>query len=80
MTIQVYTFSEQEEKALIDFLKSGHYNYSSTDEKDLADVEFINQYNKELEEAEAKIDSGDFLTHEQVKKHFADRRKRLSGN
>jgi hypothetical protein len=80
MTIQVYTLNEKEEKALLDFLKSGHYNYSSTDEKNLADVEFINQYNKELKEAEDQIDSGDFLTQEQVKKHLAERRKRISGN
>ncbi|TSJ44230.1 hypothetical protein FO440_08660 [Mucilaginibacter corticis] len=80
MTIQVYTFNEEEEKALLDFLNNGHYKYKSAEEDALTDVEFITQYNKELEEAEAQMDAGDFLTHDQTKKHFADRRKRTSGS
>ena len=78
MTIQVYTGNEQEEKALLDFLISRHYNYRSTDE--VTDPEFLNDYNKELNEAEAQIDAGDYYTQEEVKKIFADKRKRLSGN
>jgi predicted transcriptional regulator len=76
MTIQVYPFNEQEEKALLDFLESRHYNYKSTEETEIADSEFLDQYNKELAEAEAQIDAGDFLTHDEVKKFFADKRKR----
>ena len=72
--IQVSTYNEQEEKALLDFLKSRHYDYKSTDENEIADIEFINQYNKELNEAEAQIDSGDYLIHDEVKKFFADKK------
>ncbi|HEY2581760.1 MAG TPA: hypothetical protein VGI43_08140 [Mucilaginibacter sp.] len=80
MTIQVYPYNEQEEKALLDFLESRHYNYKSTDEQEVADAEFLNEYNKELDEAEAQIDSGDYLTHDEVKKFFADKKKRAGGN
>jgi hypothetical protein len=80
MTIQVYPYNEQEENALLDFLKSRHYNYKSTNDAELTDAEFLDQYNKELDEAEAQIDAGNYLTHDEVKKHFADKRKRLGGN
>ena len=80
MTIQVYPYNEQEENALSDFLKSRHYNYKSTDDTELTDAEFLDQYNKELDEAEAQIDSGDYLTHDEVKKFFADKKKRIGGN
>jgi hypothetical protein len=80
MTIQVYPYNEQEEKALLDFLKSRHYSYKSTDESEADHVEFLNQYNKDLDEAEAQIDSGDYLTHDEVKRFFADKKKRTSGN
>jgi hypothetical protein len=80
MTIQVYPYNEQEEKDLLDFLESRHYNYKSNDEEEVPDAEFLNQYNKELDEAEAQIDAGDYLTHDEVKKFFADKRKRAGGN
>jgi hypothetical protein len=80
MTIQLYPYNEQEEKALLDFLKSRHYNYKSTTEDEIVDTDFLNQYNKELDEAEAQIDAGDYLTHDEVKKFFADKKKRISGN
>lgn len=79
MSIQVYPHNDQEEKDLLDFLKSRHYNYKSTDENEMPDAEFLDQYNKELAEAEAQIDKGDYLTHDEVKKFFADKRKRISG-
>jgi|GEM_PF-633858 len=75
MTIRVYPYNEQEEKALLDFLTSRHYNYKSSEENELPDAEFLNQYNKELDEAEAQIDAGDYLTHDEVKKFFADKKK-----
>ncbi|MBS1527710.1 MAG: hypothetical protein JST19_18840, partial [Bacteroidetes bacterium] len=65
MTIQVFPYNEQEEKALLDFLKSRHYHYRSTDESE-PDAEFLEQYNKEIDEAESQIDAGDYLTHDQV--------------
>ena len=80
MSIQVYPYNDQEEKVLLDFLKSRHYNYKSTDENEMPDTEFLNQYNKELDEAEAQIDAGDYLTHDEVKKFFADKRNRVSGS
>jgi predicted transcriptional regulator len=80
MSIQVYPYNDQEEKALLDFLKSRHYNYKSADENEMPDAEFLNQYNKELAEAEAQIDAGDYFTHDEVKKFFADKRNRVSGS
>ena len=80
MTIQVYTDNEQEEKALLDFLKSRHYHYKSTNEAEITDAAFLDQYNKELDEAESQIDSGDYVSHDEVKKFFADKKKRSSGN
>ncbi|HEY4324752.1 MAG TPA: hypothetical protein VGN20_12225 [Mucilaginibacter sp.] len=80
MTIRVYTYNEQEEKDLLDFLESRHYNYKSMDEEETVDAEFLDKYNKELDAAEAQIDSGDYLTHDDVRKFFADKKKRISGN
>ena len=76
--IQVYPYNDQEEKALLDFLKSRHYSYKSTDENETTGIEFLSQYNKDLDEAEAQIDAGDYLTHDEVKKFFADKKKLLS--
>jgi hypothetical protein len=78
MTIQVYPYNKQEEEALLDFLKSRHYSYKSADE--LTDAEFLNQYNKDLDESEAEIEAGDSFTQDEVKQILADRRKRISGN
>jgi hypothetical protein len=80
MTIVVNTYSEQEEKALLDFLESRHYNYKSTDENTVVDVKFLEDYNKDLEESEAQIDAGEYYTHDEVKKNLAVRRKRISGD
>jgi hypothetical protein len=80
MTIQVYPYNEQEEQALLDFLKSRHYNYKSTAENEIVDTEFLNQYNKELNEAESQLDAGDYVTHDDVKKFFAEKKKRTGGN
>ncbi|MES2377187.1 MAG: hypothetical protein V4553_11440 [Bacteroidota bacterium] len=35
--------------------------------------ERLNKYNKEIEEGETQIDKGNFLTHDEVKKYFADK-------
>jgi hypothetical protein len=80
MSIQVYPYNDQEEKALLDFLESRHYSYKATDENEMPDAEFLDQYNKELAEAESQIDKGDYLTHDEVKKIFAEKRKRISGS
>jgi len=80
MTIQVYTHSEQEEKALLDFLKSKHYTYKSTNENEVVDAKFLDEYNKDLEESEAQIDAGEYYTHDEVKQYFADKMKRNGGD
>ena len=80
MTIQVYTDNAHEEKTLLDFLESRHYNYKPVEDVEMPDAEFLEQYNKELDEAEAQIDADDYLTHDEVKQFFADKRKRASGN
>jgi hypothetical protein len=41
--------------------------------EDMSDT-FLDLYNKEIDHAEAEIDSGDFLFHSQVEKLLADRR------
>ena len=82
MTIQVYPYNQEEEKALLDFLNSRHYNYKEAVENETGEpeAEFLDQYNKELDEAEKQMDKGDYLTHDEVKKFFADKKKRISGN
>lgn len=82
MTIQVYPYNQEEEKALLDFLNSRHYSYKESvdDETEEPTAEFLDQYNKELDEAEKQIDAGNYLTHDEVKKFFADKKKRISGN
>jgi hypothetical protein len=73
VTIQVYPYNGQEEKALLDFLESRHYHYKSTGDADVDDAGFLKEYNKELDEAEAEIDAGDYVTHDEVKKLLKNR-------
>jgi hypothetical protein len=81
MSILVNPHSEQEEKVLIAFLNSLHYDYISDigEDKEIFEA-FLDQYNKEIDEAEAEIESGNYLEHDQVEKLFADRRKKLNGD
>ncbi len=74
MTIKVYPHSQQEEKALLDFLESGHYSYKPADGAEITDTEFLDEYNRELEDSEAEIDAGNSYSQEEVKKILADRR------
>ena len=80
MTIQVYPDNEQEEHALLDFLKSGQYHYKPIDDKETIDDAFIAIYNKEIAEAEPEIDASDSHTHDEVKSYFASKRGRSVGN
>jgi len=49
--------------------------------KELLDFLKSRHYNnKELAEAEAQIDKGDYLTHDEVKQFFANKRNRTSGS
>jgi hypothetical protein len=77
MSILVNPHSEQEEKALIAFLDSMKFDYKAG----IDDTEaFIAQYNKEIDEAEAEIETGNYLTHDEVELMFAERRKKLNGD
>jgi hypothetical protein len=77
MNILVNPHSEQEEKALIAFLDGMKYDYRT----DIDETEaFIDQYNKEIDEAEADIEAGNYLTHDEVEQLFAERRKKLNGD
>ncbi len=82
MSILVNTHNEQEEKVLIAFLNSMKYDYKpdiGSNEEDVMQA-FLDQYNKEIDEAEAEIERGDYLTQDQVEQLFADRRKKLNGD
>lgn len=79
MAVLVNTQSEQEEKVLLAFLDSLHYNYrSDVDDKieNLTEA-FIDQYNKEIEEANAEIENGNYLSHKEVEQLFQRRRKAI---
>jgi len=78
MTILVNPRSDKEEKALIAFLDSMKYDYKT--DIDVDTETFIDQYNKEIDEAEAEIESGNYLTHDEVEQLFAERRKKLNGD
>jgi hypothetical protein len=82
MSILVNPHNEQEEKVLVAFLTSLHYDYKSgvagANEEVLE--AFLDQYNKEIDEAEAEIESGDFMEHSEVEKLFANRRKNLNAD
>ncbi len=79
MSILVNTKNEQEEKVLLAFLDSLHYNYQADigNGTDQINVSFLDQYNKEIEQADLEIESGDFVKHEDVKLLFQQRRKNL---
>ena len=82
MSILVNTHNEGEEKLLIAFLNSHRFDYKSEisgEGKD--DIEaFLDQYNREIEEADAEIDSGDYVNHEDVEKLLNNRRHNLNDN
>jgi len=78
MTILVNTHNELEEKVLLAFLDSLQYDYKSKALKE--DQAFLDEYNREIDEAEAEIDTGNYADHDYVEKLFADRRKSLNDN
>jgi hypothetical protein len=81
MNILVNPHNEQEEKVLVAFLDSLHYDYKSDIGEDFQVSEaFLDQYNKEIDEAEAEIESGNYVSHEEVEKLFASRRQNLNGD
>lgn len=78
MTILVNTHNDLEEKVLIAFLDSLKFDYKSG--KDVEDEAFLDQYNKEIDEAEKEIDAGNYVDQDYVEKLFADRRKNLNAD
>ena len=78
MSILVNPHTEQEEKTLIAFLDSMKYDYKT--DIDVDTETFIDQYNKEIDEAEAEIGSGNYLTHDEVELMFAERRKKRNAD
>ena len=78
MTILVNTHNELEEKVLLAFLDSLRYDYKSKTLNE--DQAFLDEYNREIDEAEAEIESGNYMDHADVEKLFAERRKNLNEN
>lgn len=79
MSIFVNTKNEQEEKVLVAFLNSLNYKYQSDTYTEPAEAEaaFLNQYNEEIESADKEIESGNFISHEDVEQLFQKRRKTI---
>ena len=82
MRILVNPHNEQEERVLIAFLNSLQYDYKSgIDDADKEVLEaFLDDYNKEIDEAESEIESGNYLDQDEVEKLFADRRKKINAD
>lgn len=79
MGVLVKIKNEQEEKVLLAFLNSLHYNYQSgiEGEADQINASFLDQYSSEIDQADSEIESGDFVKHEDVELLFQQRRKAL---
>jgi hypothetical protein len=82
MSILVNTHNELEEKVLIAFLKSLKYDYKSDlkEKQEETDKDFLDKYNREIDDAEAEIESGDYVDQDYVEKLFANRRKNLNAD
>lgn len=82
MAILVNPHNEREEKALLALLDSMNYDYKpgvDAGDPDVSDA-FLYEYNKDIDDAEAEIETGNYLNHDEVEKIFAERRKKLNGN
>ncbi len=79
MSVLVNTQNEQEEKVLLAFLDSLHYNYRSNigDQAEQIDQELLDQYNKEIDQSDSEIEAGNYVSHDDVEQFFRDRRKAL---
>ncbi|MGF7072517.1 hypothetical protein [Mucilaginibacter sp. 3215] len=79
MSVLVNTQNEQQEKVLLAFLDSLHYSYQSgiDDKAEEATAAFIDNYNKEIEQADAEIEAGNYIKHDDVEHFFQKRRKAL---
>lgn len=79
MSVLVTTQNEQEEKVLLAFLDSLRYQYQSGIEEKAEQINeaFLNQYNKEIEQADKDIEAGNFVNHSDVEQLFQKRRKAI---
>lgn len=79
MSVLVNTQNEQEEKVLLAFLDSLRYNYQANigDNDEEINTAFLDQYNKEVDQADAEISAGNFVDHKDVEQLFKDRRKAI---
>jgi hypothetical protein len=72
MSVLGNTKNEQEDKVLLAFLDSLRYNYQADVRKsaDEFNSEFIDEYNNEIEQADAAIEAGSFVSHDDVEQLF----------
>ncbi len=79
MSVLVNTQNEQEEKVLLAFLDSLRYKYESgiEDKADQINKAFSDQYNKEIDQADAEIEAGNYVSHKDVEQLFKKRRKAI---
>jgi len=75
MSVLINTKNEQEEKVLLAFLDSLCYNYQADVHKsaDEPNSAFIDEYNTKVEQADAAIEAGNFVSHEDVEQLFKNR-------
>jgi len=62
----------EEQREVLGFVKG----ILSTHEDEEVDEEFIEEYNREIDEAEAEIAAGNFYTQEEIEKELAEWKKR----
>ena len=78
MTILLQTRSEQEEKAVLDFLDSLDIEYQTEFENDEQIPEScIKKYNEALDKADLEIEKGNFLDQNDVEAFFDQRRRTI---
>jgi len=78
MSILVQTRSEQEEKAVLDFLDSLDIEYQTEFENDEQIPErFTKKYNEALDKADLEIEKGNFLDQNDVEAFFDQRRRTI---
>jgi isopentenyldiphosphate isomerase len=79
MSVLVNTQNERDEKVLLAFLDSLRYKYRSDveDNADQINQAFLDHYNKEIDQADAEIEAGNYVSHQDVEKLFQKRRKAI---
>lgn len=75
MSILVNTVNEQEEKILLAFLDSMDIRYTTALDGSQMAEDFIVSYNKEINKADNEIESGNYLSQDDVVLLFEKRRQ-----